>query len=354
MNAQVTPAPPAEPELHLLPEWRDEERGRRIVWSCAGAAIVHVLLYFAAIGLNEYLPPPVQRTEAAVDLRKAVPLILPPDLLTQREPNQTKVAKEFNLENLTARPERKATPKIFTPPPSPPPGRSTTAPAPAPVIEAPKVNVAQAPNPLPGTIANLPGPAAPVPPPPPQPEQKPKLAFETPGIQSSRPAGTSRIEAPKSGIEEAMKSAARPGPGGVRVGDAGADADVPGGVGQLPGHLEPSPRQASSLELLSDPMGVDFKPYLIRVLAAVRRNWFAVIPESARFGRRGRVVLQFSISRTGSVPKLVIAMPSGTESFDRAAVAGISASNPFPPLPDGFHGDQIRLQMAFSYNMPSR
>jgi TonB family protein len=49
---------------------------------------------------------------------------------------------------------------------------------------------------------------------------------------------------------------------------------------------------------------------------------------------------------------LVIATSSGTEAFDRAAVAGVSASNPFPPLPADFKGDQIRLQLAFSYNAP--
>jgi len=35
-----------------------------------------------------------------------------------------------------------------------------------------------------------------------------------------------------------------------------------------------------------------------------------------------------------------------------AALAGISASNPFPPLPAGFRGDQIRLQLSFFYNLP--
>jgi TonB family protein len=50
----------------------------------------------------------------------------------------------------------------------------------------------------------------------------------------------------------------------------------------------------------------------------------------------------------------VIADPSGTEAFDRAAVAGISASDPFPPLPQDYKGDQIRLQLTFSYNMPAR
>ena len=36
---------------------------------------------------------------------------------------------------------------------------------------------------------------------------------------------------------------------------------------------------------------------------------------------------------------------------DRAAVAGISASVPFPPLPAEFKGSEVRLQFAFVYNM---
>jgi TonB family protein len=105
--------------------------------------------------------------------------------------------------------------------------------------------------------------------------------------------------------------------------------------------------------LLSDPKGVDFRPYLIKILSAVRRNWYAVIPESAKLGRRGKVAIQFAISRDGSVPKLVIATPSGTQALDRAAVAGISASNPFPPLPSDFRGLNVRLQFVFLYNMRS-
>ena len=117
--------------------------------------------------------------------------------------------------------------------------------------------------------------------------------------------------------------------------------------------MPPSPgRQASNLELLSDPMGVDFRPYLIKILAAVRRNWFAVMPESAKWGRQGRVTIQFAIARNGAVPKLVIVGHSGTDSLDRAAVAGISASNPFPPLPTEFRGERVLLQFNFLYNAP--
>jgi TonB family protein len=107
---------------------------------------------------------------------------------------------------------------------------------------------------------------------------------------------------------------------------------------------------------VSDSQGVDFRPYLTQVLAAVRRNWLAVIPESARLGRQGRVSIQFSIAKAGNVPKLVITMHSGTDALDRAAVAGISAAaeERFPPFPPGFKGDRVVLQLNFAYNMPRR
>jgi TonB family protein len=111
--------------------------------------------------------------------------------------------------------------------------------------------------------------------------------------------------------------------------------------------------QGAALQLLSDPQGVDFRPYLSQILASVRRNWMNVMPESVlRLGRRGKTAIQFSISRTGGVIKLVIANSSGSDPLDRAAVAGISASNPFPPLPAEFKGDRIVLQFNFAYNMP--
>lgn len=195
-----------------------------------------------------------------------------------------------------------------------------------------------------------------VPPPTPPPERpKSQIAFEKPRpvIELPQAGGRSVVEAKGTGAAKAPLSgeargefAAALGPGGrLVVGDLGPSAGIT--EAQVL-----APRQASNLELLSNPMGVDFRPYLISVLAAVRRNWLAVIPESARLGRRGKVVIQFIINRDGYVPKLVIAIPSGSEALDRAAVAGISASNPFPPLPPEYPGNEIRLQLNFYYNMP--
>ena len=191
----------------------------------------------------------------------------------------------------------------------------------------------------------LPMPAAPS-------RKRAALQLETP--KASMPSrtgaaqlGTLQLTArPDQVIQGAIDQMIRGGAPRQAVGD---------GMGASPsvGGLPPGPATSRSLvELLSDPRGVDFRPYLTQVLASVRRNWFAVIPESARLGMsRGRTLIQFSVARNGTVPKLVIANSSGAPPLDRAAVAGISASNPFPPLPSEFLGGEIRVQFTFLYNM---
>lgn len=294
---------------------------------------------------------------SSADLReRSTPLIAPPkDLLTQREPNRRAPDKEIDLEGLVApqntapreqsRPVQRPTPR---PAQIPQTGDQRARQSPAPLIQAQEVGPVQAALPEAGN--SLSGIQAP---PPPPASAKPKITFESVGANTGSSRGTGavqglKIEQPKTSVDEAVRAVARgSGRSGAQVvGDLGEI----GSASSLPSSPQNPGNTRSALELLSDPQGVDFRPYLIQVLAAVRRNWFAVIPESARLGRQGRVTVQFSIARNGGVPKLVIASASGTDAFDRAAVAGISASNPFPPLPVEFKGDQIRLQLVFHYN----
>jgi TonB family protein len=76
-----------------------------------------------------------------------------------------------------------------------------------------------------------------------------------------------------------------------------------------------------------------------------------VIPESARLGEKGRVGIVFEILRDGTVPQLRLVASSGSDALDRAALAGIRASIPFPPLPEEFTGNHLVLQFIFLYNM---
>ena len=125
-----------------------------------------------------------------------------------------------------------------------------------------------------------------------------------------------------------------------------------GGGGDYGAGRGGSARTAGNLEVLSDTQGVDFGPYLARVLQAVRMNWYNIIPEAARppLLERGKVSIEFAILPDGKVAGMHIIGPSGDVSLDRAAWGGITASNPFSPLPSEFHGPYLALRFHFYYN----
>jgi TonB family protein len=329
---------------NLLMDWHESRDSRRWFRAGIGSVVVHILIIVIAFWVAGLDAPQLRSVPEIVSNIQRVTLIVPSDL-TQKAPNKSKVSKEVNVEDL--KPRRASEQRL---PPAPaqrifhPPAPQKTEAQKAGTPEPPKIEAAATPPPPP--------PAAGVPeakPPQIQPEEKPKLAFETPGQQgTSQVHSLAKLPLPKTSLEDAIHDVVRAGrQGNLSVSEIDQPPTLPETTRapQLPG------TPGSSLELLSDPMGVDFKPYLIQILARVRKNWFAVIPESARMGNRGVVLLQFIIDRTGQVPKLVIATPSGAESLDRAAVASISASVPFPPLPKDFRGKEVRLQFSFKYNV---
>jgi TonB family protein len=314
----------AAEEVDLFPAWRSRESAER-AWRAKAVSLglhaaVLALLVFTPLGRGT--APDMGRV--VLQLHEPIRLTAPPRELTQTTPNRGKVGKEFDLQSLLPR-------RDFVPP-SMPPGAPPMG-----LPEPPRINLGQA-----GVPA--------LPPPVIQAEEKPKLAFELPTAPrtpaAAKPLGAAKLLQPGPSITEMRTGAARGTGGGMVLEDIPLTLSGPG-----MDILSPPSGIGSSLEMLSDPKGVDFKPYLIQILASVKRNWQSVIPESARLGRRGRVVIQFAINRDGSVPKLVIATPSGADALDRAAVAGISATNPFPPLPSDFTGENIRLQFVFLYNV---
>lgn len=135
---------------------------------------------------------------------------------------------------------------------------------------------------------------------------------------------------------------------GTRAGGGGGGSDADYGYG----HGAPSSSVQSNMDILSDTMGVDFGPYLNRVLHDVRLNWYNLIPEVARapIMKRGKVSIEFVIEKDGRVAGMRVTGPSGDVSLDRAAWGGISGSNPFPPLPGEFRGPYLQLRFHFYYN----
>lgn len=177
---------------------------------------------------------------------------------------------------------------------------------------------------------------------PPQTVPEPKL--ET--IPQNKPQPPSPIFKQPAGnvIEQATRAAAA----GRAAGYGGAAGDYGVGFGN------PQRQVLGGAEILSDTMGVDFAPYLSRIQHDINRNWQAIIPEAAMppLMKRGRVILEFAITKDGRVADLRISNggKSGDVSLDRAAWGGVLGSNPFPPLPNDFHGEYIAIRCYFYYN----
>ncbi len=178
----------------------------------------------------------------------------------------------------------------------------------------------------------------------PPPQQAPPQANHNQYAQAQLPPRPSFQTGPMSAgsaIAEAARAAAA-----SRGGYGGDGGDF--GLGQG--------RQGSEaigqLDVLSDTMGVDFGPYLSRVLHDVRLNWYNLIPEVARapIMKKGKVSVEFAILKTGEVRGMRLVSTSNDIALDRAAWAGITASNPFPPLPAEFRGEYLQLRFHFYYN----
>ena len=334
---------------NLLLDWR-ESRDSRGYWRAAiGSVAAHVVIVSLVLLVDSLGGPAArQGTEIVPDFKQAVHLYLPADL-TQKAPNKSKVAKEVNVEDLKPRPasvERlPPAPAIRPFQPSKPllPG-PTPSPAGPKIAEPPKIDTpvtAQNTPPLPPALAGAPK----APPTQIQPVEQPKLAFETPGQNGpSENKGEGKLAPPKADVQSVVRDMTGAG-GRIKVGDLEQPPELPPSA-RMPGQQQ---QLGSSMELLSDPQGADLKPYLIQVLTLVKKNWYAVIPQNARLNNRGSVQIQFIIDRNGTVPKLVIAVESGTRSLDLLAVAGIDRSQPFPPFPRDFKGQQIKLQLSFKY-----
>jgi TonB family protein len=107
------------------------------------------------------------------------------------------------------------------------------------------------------------------------------------------------------------------------------------------------------LIVLTDPKGVDIKPFTRSLLASVRRKWYEGIPESARRGGSGKVAIDFRVQQDGklTVDSVKISSSSGKKDLDDAGVNAVRNASPFVPLPDNFPQPFIELRMYFYYNL---
>jgi TonB family protein len=319
---------------HLLIQLQDDlarSRKREAAWI---SIIVHLLLLFFLFKIEwfeKYIPWHTVTAKNTANLNHATFLELPPDLQKIEKRPNTNIASDKNRIAMTRHPELDKEQRRVLP--SPPPGR--------PGLRGPRTQQ----PPAPAAAASAPQPA------PPQPRQQqqqqqpqanPQIAqLQTPPAAPS-PANEFKKYAGSmsagSELEEEERAAADRRAGGAQGqgGDFGLGTGAHG-------------RQVGNLEVLSDTMGVDFGPYLQRVLHDVRQNWYNAIPESAQM-KHGSLIIEFAITKDGKVAGMKLDASSGDVPLDRAAWAGITASDPFPALPTEFGGQYLALRFRFFYN----
>jgi TonB family protein len=309
-------------EVNLLAQPVEERTDK---WNSV-ARFGSIALHFVVIGLILFGPSlPQRKTQAEIDRTNITDLYLPSDI---NKIPKIPSAPQPRTPQMRVDPRmlRQLAPSRPTQPPPEQPEPERVAPTPTPAKPA-------APSVAP----------------------TPQLPMESP-IRPQKPPdqNTSSLILPQfspgkalqNSLHQALKDGGTPsaqfgGPAGQMPGGGGGGG---GGQSYLGGNVE----------MLTPTEGVDFSTYLARVLASVKRNWYAVMPESARLGDRGKVVLQFRIMKNGVVPDAEPAMvgSSGKDPLDRAAVSSIRASTPFEPLPPAFSGPFIELRFIFLYNLP--
>jgi hypothetical protein len=299
-------------DANLLMEPEDKRDPKSDLFTRVLSVLVHVAVILFLIFSPKLFPPHVP-TQDEIDLAKKQLqwIYTPPDLPKTAPPPSPKLHIDTKTLSKVAPPIEQ--PQIPAPAPERPPAE---------LPEAPKAQPSAA---LPQTPA--PSRLEPVQPSTPNPN-RPNLLLPqvSPGKQ----------------LDDQIQDA-------IRHGNRGGTYD--GGQG-IPGHGGPG--MGSQAQILSDTQGVDFNSYIQRLLATLKRNWYAVMPESAYMGDRGLTSTTFKIRPDGSVvpPDPILERTSGKEPLDNAAMSSIHASNPFEPLPSQFHGPYLELRIWFDYNIP--
>jgi TonB family protein len=317
-------------EVNLLTKPQTEEKTKWDLITRVSSVVFHIVL-IAAVLLQAKLFPPHAPTQQEIDLANRQLTWIPPESSYSPKPKAEPRPAQPPVVHVDPRVINKVAPPTPQPAPRPETTKRELPDAPVPkAIETPRE-------------IEPPTPKADTP--------KAPLKLDTPDMPKPQPGlKLPRSSSIQDSIHEALKTPSMGGKSGAITGPGPRGSGSPGGGGPAQGQGT----FGNGYEILTPTEGVDFNDYMQRMLENVRRNWYAVMPQSALLGERGRVLLRFKIMANGNVPSDDPSreMGSGKEPLDRAAISAIRSSNPFEPLPPGFHGPFIEIRIMFLYNLP--
>lgn len=207
-------------------------------------------------------------------------------------------------------------------------------------MEKARVPAPAPPAPTPAPAAQQPAPqqAKQAPPPPPQ---QPLHPQQDAIVDAPKPAPTRpNFGNPNQSAGEAIRSAAQ------AAAQNRGDSDLGAGIPVAHQGLN------TGVDILSDTMGVDFNPYLKRIIYEIYHTWLPLIPEEARppLNKQGETLIRFTILPDGRIGAMTLDGSTHDQAIDRAAWGSITGVGQFPPLPKEFHGPNLELRIHYLVN----
>jgi outer membrane biosynthesis protein TonB len=124
-------------------------------------------------------------------------------------------------------------------------------------------------------------------------------------------------------------------------------------IGQTSAQTPPKVQIGYALQILSPTRGADFSGYIQDLMAALKRDTIASLPDSVKSGETAFLVVIVQVRADGTFlnPDPKITRSSNRAAIDAAPVAAVRASAPFPHFPSAFEGATIELKISFFYNI---
>jgi outer membrane biosynthesis protein TonB len=238
------------------------------------------------------------------------------------------------------------------------------------INNVPKVKPSPRPSPAGGPSA----PQAPAPPTPAQqappeqpqaqPRQSPQAAAPPPVVQQSplqqpQPAQSAPLPSapapsaaptkpnfgnPNTSARDMVQQATRAphGGGGVTIGGGSGGAEHRG--------------LGTGVDILSDTEGVDFNPYLQKIMREIYETWLPLIPEEARppLNKQGETQIRFIILPDGRIGGMALEGSTHDDAINKSCWGSITGVGQFPALPSQFHGPKLELRVHYLVNKEPR
>ena len=96
------------------------------------------------------------------------------------------------------------------------------------------------------------------------------------------------------------------------------------------------------------------RQYITSIREKVDRQW--TYPKTIiRYKVTARVVVLFTVGRSGELEALEVVKGSGYSDLDEEALRAVKAAAPFPPLPPEFNKERLEIDVGFNYeNIPPK